>query len=101
VKETMDTYRNIPFFNYSALFKAREEEIMEVLHDVLARGAYILQKDLQEFKQNVGDFLGVKHVFGAADGTNALKLALLAAGIGPGDEVILPSHTYVATAAAV
>jgi hypothetical protein len=49
----MDTYRNIPFFNYSALFKAREEEIMEVLHDVLARGAYILQKDLQEFEQKL------------------------------------------------
>lgn len=97
----MSKNRNVPFFNYPALFKAGEDEYMKVLHDVLSRGAYILQKDLEEFEENLEDFLGVKHVLGVADGTNALILTLVATGIGPEDEVILPSHTYVASAASV
>lgn len=91
----------IPFFNYQALFKSKEKEIMTTFHDVLSRGAYILQKDLDQFEENIKNFLDVKHVFGVADGTNALIIALLAAGIGKGDEVILSSHTYIATAASV
>jgi dTDP-4-amino-4,6-dideoxygalactose transaminase len=94
-------FGNIPFFNYPALFKSQEKEIMDTMHDVMSRGAYILQRDLVEFENNVKKYLNVKHVFGVADGTNALILALRAAGIGRGDEVILCSHTYIATAAAV
>lgn len=98
----MDIQYNIPFFNYNALFSAqKEEEIMEVIRDVLSRGAYILQADLHDFENNLKTFLGVRHVFGVADGTNALILGLRAVGVGPGDEVILPSHTYIASAAAV
>jgi dTDP-4-amino-4,6-dideoxygalactose transaminase len=96
----MSNKQNIPFFNYPALFKSKEKEIMDTLHGVLARGAYILQSDLEEFEQNIQNLIGVKHVFGVADGTNALILALYAAGIEPGDEVIICSHTYIATAAA-
>jgi len=97
----MKTKKNIPFFNYPALFKTKEKEIMDTLYDVLKRGAYILQKDMQQFENNLKTFLGVKHVFGVSDGTNALILALRAAGVGSDDEVILCSHTYIATAAAV
>jgi dTDP-4-amino-4,6-dideoxygalactose transaminase len=93
--------RNIPFFNYPALFKSKEKEMMETLHDVMSRGAFILQQDLAQFEENLKEFLNVKHVLGVADGTNALILALRAAGIGVGDEVILCSHTYIATAASV
>lgn len=91
----------IPFFNYQALFKLQEKEIMDTFHDVLSRGAYILQKDLEDFENNLKKYLNVKYVFGVADGTNALLLSLLAAGVGAGDEVILSSHTYIATAASV
>jgi dTDP-4-amino-4,6-dideoxygalactose transaminase len=97
----LNAKRNIPFFNYPALFKANEKKIMDVFQDVMSRGAYILQKDLEQFENNLKQFLDVKHVFGVADGTNALMLGLRAAGVGPGDEVILCSHTYIATAAAV
>jgi dTDP-4-amino-4,6-dideoxygalactose transaminase len=93
--------KNIPFFNYPATFVKHENEIMELIHDVLSRGAFILQKDLEEFENNLSRFLDVKHAFGVADGTNALILALKAAGIGPSHEVIVSSHTYVATAASV
>jgi dTDP-4-amino-4,6-dideoxygalactose transaminase len=92
---------NIPFFNYPALFAEREKELTEVMLDVCRRGAYILQEDLAAFEQNLAEYMGVKHAFGVANGTDAIWLGLLACGIGPGDEVILPSHTYIATAAAV
>lgn len=74
---------------------------MDVLRGVLGRGAYILQRDLSEFEAALRAYLGVKHTFGVADGTNALKLALLAHDIGPGDEVIVPAHTYIASAASI
>jgi dTDP-4-amino-4,6-dideoxygalactose transaminase len=93
--------RTIPFFNYQALFTPQEEELMPVLLDVMRRGAFILQKDLLEFEANLAKFVGAKYAFGVANGTDALIIALRAAGIKPGDEVILPSHTYIATAAAV
>lgn len=91
----------IPFFNYPALFAAQEQELTQVILDVCRRGAYILQKDLQDFERNLASFMGVKHAFGVANGTDAIWLGLKAVGIGPGDEVIVPSHTYIATAAAV
>jgi len=97
----MITKKNIPFFNYPALFKEQEKEIMVTLHDVMSRGAYILQRDLEEFEENIKELIRVKHVLGVADGTNALILALRAADIALGDEVIMSSHTYIATAASV
>jgi dTDP-4-amino-4,6-dideoxygalactose transaminase len=93
--------RQIPFFNYQALFASQESELMAVLRDVMARGAYILQKDLADFEERLKQYLGVRYAYGVADGTNALKIGLLALGVGPGDEVIVPSHTYIASAAAV
>jgi len=93
--------KNIPFFNYPALFNGNEEAIMSTLHDVMSRGAYIMQKDLSEFEDNIKKYINARHVFGVADGTNALILSLYATGIELGDEVILCSHTYIATAASV
>ncbi len=97
----MLTKRQIPFFNYPALFAAQEQELMVVLRDVMSRGAYILQKDLADFEANLRRYLGVGYAFGVADGTNALQIALLAMGIGRGDEVIVPAHTYIASAASI
>jgi dTDP-4-amino-4,6-dideoxygalactose transaminase len=93
--------RKVPFFNYPAVFAQHEADYLAILKDVLARGAYIMQKDLQDFENNLAGYLGIKHAIGTADGTMALMLGLLAVGVGKGDEVILPSHTFVATAAAV
>jgi dTDP-4-amino-4,6-dideoxygalactose transaminase len=95
------TRRQIPFFNYQALFAAQEQELMKVLRDVMSRCAYILQKDLVEFEASLRRYLNVKHAYGVADGTNALQIGLLAMDIGPGDEVIVPAHTYIASAAAI
>jgi dTDP-4-amino-4,6-dideoxygalactose transaminase len=93
--------KNVPFFNYPYLFKSREEEFVRIFKDVGYRGAYILQKDLKEFEEKLAEFAGTKYAIGLANGTDAIWLALMAAGIGKGDEVIFASHTYIATAASI
>ena len=91
----------IPFFNYQYLFKSKQEKFIEILKDIGNRGAYILQKDLEEFEENLAKYIGVKYALGVANGTDAIWLALLAADIGKDDEVIFASHTYIATANAI
>ncbi len=95
------TPRSIPFFPYPQLFMSQEHELLAVMTDVCRRGAYIQQRDCREFESALAAFTGAKHAFGVANGTDAIIIGLKAAGIGPGDEVILPSHTYIATAASV
>lgn len=97
----MTSPRTVPFFNYPALFAERGDSYIDTLRDVMARGAYIMQKDLVLFEEELASFLGARHVIGVADGTVALTLSLKASGIGAGDEVIVSTHTFVATAAAV
>ncbi len=98
---TRETMKNIPFFNYPALFEQRKDKYLNIVQDVLSRGAYIMQQDLIDFENDLAKYLGVKHAIGVADGTMALLISLMAAGIGEGDEVIVPSHTFVASAAAI
>ena len=74
---------------------------MEVLRDVCGRGAYILQKDCQDFEHAMVQYTGAKYALGVANGTDAIWLGLRAVGIGPGDEVIVPSHTYIASVASI
>lgn len=97
----MSAVRPIPFFNYPALFAELEGEVLATVRDVLARGAYIMQADLASFEQELARYVGAKHAIGVADGTMGLLLPLLALGLRPGDEVIVPSHTFVASAAAI
>jgi UDP-2-acetamido-2-deoxy-ribo-hexuluronate aminotransferase len=93
--------RSIPFFDYRHLFLSEEQELIAIFQDVGRRGAFILQEDLTRFERNLAAYLGVKYVLGVGNATDALLLALRAAGIGSGDEVIFCSHTMVATAAAI
>ncbi len=93
--------RSVPFFNYPAVFKTDEEQITAIFKDVASRGAYILQKDLTQFEENLAKFCNMKYAIGVANGTDAIIIALHAAGIGKGDEVLFCTHTYVATAASI
>ena len=92
---------NIPFFPYSQLYLQDRDSYIKIFDDVCNRGAYILQKDLEDFEKNCEEFLDVNHAFGVANGTDALIIGLKACGIGVGDEVIVPSHTYIASAASI
>jgi dTDP-4-amino-4,6-dideoxygalactose transaminase len=98
---TVQTARAVPFFNYPEVFTSRESEFVEIFREVGRRGAFILQRDLVEWEQSLGQYLGTLHVLGVANATDGLHMAVRAAGVGPGDEVILSSHTMIATAAAV
>ncbi|MAU64797.1 MAG: cell wall biogenesis protein [Dehalococcoidia bacterium] len=91
----------IPFFNYPSLYTLQKERIDKVINDVVSRGAYILQKDLEDFESALAQYCNVKYAIGVANGTDAIWLSLMAAGIGLGDEVIVPSHTYVASPASI
>jgi len=93
--------RCVPFFDYPHLFLSEERELTAIFRDVGLRGAFVLQEDLGRFERNLASYLGVKYALGVGNATDGLLLALRAAGIGPGDEVIFCSHTMVATAAAI
>lgn len=92
---------NVPFFRYSHILAPQKDEILNVAKEVMERGAFIIQKELESFENEVAKFAGSRFAIGVADGTESMILALLAAGVGSGDEVILSSHTYIATSAAV
>jgi dTDP-4-amino-4,6-dideoxygalactose transaminase len=93
--------RTIPFFNYRGAFAAEEETYVAIFRDIIRRGAFIQQQDLADFEQRLASYLGVKYAIGVGNATDGLVFALRAAGFGPGDEIIFPSHTMVATAAAI
>ena len=97
----MAAQRQIPFFDYPALFAELEREVMADVRSVFARGAYIMQSDLLNFETELAAYVGAKHAIGVADGTMGLLLPLLALKLRPGDEVIVPTHTFVASAAAI
>lgn len=95
------TKKEIPFFNYPYLFEDDKANYMRIFEDVSSRGAFILQKELTDFESELAKFTGSKYAIGMADGTNSLMIALMAAGIGSGDEVIVPSHTFIASVGAI
>ena len=97
----MNVKRNVPFFQYPAVFQKYEDKILEIVADVGRRGAFILQKDVERFEKNLAKYIGIKHVLGVANATDALYMLCRASGLGPGDEVIFCTHTMVATAAGI
>jgi dTDP-4-amino-4,6-dideoxygalactose transaminase len=93
--------RSIPFFDYRQEFASEERELIEIFRDTGRRGAFILQEDLRQFENHLAEFTGARHAVGVGNATDGLILALRAAGIGAGDEVVFSTHTMVATAAAI
>ena len=91
----------IPFFDYKSLYRHHKQEYDRVIFDILERGAFIMQKDLHDFEKKLSEYLDCKYAIGVADGTMGLLLSLIASGIKQGDEVLVPSHTFIATAAAI
>ena len=72
-------------------------EVDVALQRVIDSTAFINGPEVKEFEKELGAYLGVKHVIGCANGTDALQIAMMALGLQPGDEVIIPSFTFVAT----
>lgn len=93
--------KSIPFFDYPRLYLDRREEFLNVFDQVSSRGAFILQKDVDQFEQALAAFTSSQYAIGVANATDGLELAWMAINLRPGDEVICCSHTMLATASAI
>ncbi|WP_022851625.1 DegT/DnrJ/EryC1/StrS family aminotransferase [Limisalsivibrio acetivorans] len=87
----------VRFFDYPKQFGIDAENYERIIMETLRKGAYILGAELESFERNLAEYVGVKHAVGVNNCTDAILISLLAAGVGPGDEVITVSHTFVAT----
>ncbi len=91
----------VPFLDLRAAHEELHEEVDAALLRVAHSGWYLLGDELREFESEFASYVGVRHCVGVANGLDALHLSLLAMGVGAGDEVIVPSNTYIATWLAV
>src|SRR3984957_10766789 len=75
--------------------------LLPAITEVVQRGRYILGPEVDAFEREFASYLGVRHVVGVANGTDAITIGLRALGVGPGDEVIVPSFTFYASAGGI
>ena len=92
---------NVPFLDLGAAYRELQPEIDEAVARVLASGYYIGGPEVEQFEADYANYCGATHAVGVANGLDALHLVLRAMDVGPGDEVIVPSNTYIATWLAV
>lgn len=97
----MSSHPPLPFIDLQAQQARLREGIEAAVARVLAHGRYILGPEVTELEQRLAAFTGAPHVVTCGNGTDALVLVLMAAGIGPGDAVFVPAFTFAATAEAV
>lgn len=90
----------IPFVDLAVQQERLRTEIEAGIARVLAHGQYILGPEVTELEERLAAYTGAAHCISCANGTDALQIALMALGVGPGDEVITPSFSYIATAEA-
>ncbi len=91
----------ISFVDLNAQYQTIKGEIDAAIQEVLSHSNFILGSQVEEFEQQFARFVGAAHSIGVSSGVDALRLALMALDIQPGDEVILPANTFIATALAV
>lgn len=91
----------VPFLDLRATYLELQSDIDAAVARVLASGWYILGAECETFEHAFADYCGAKYCVGVANGLEALELALIAGGVRPGDEVLVPSNTYIATWLAV
>ncbi len=93
--------KNIPFIDLKAQYHALRDPIQDRIQKVLEHGQYIMGPEVEELEKKLAEFVGCKHALAVSSGTDAAVISLMALGIGPGDEVIVPAFSFVATAEVV
>lgn len=88
---------NVSFLNLKAPYEELRQELDAAVQRVASSGWYLLGAELQAFEAEFAAYVGARHCVGVANGLDAIHLSMRASGIGPGDEVIVPSNTFVAT----
>jgi dTDP-4-amino-4,6-dideoxygalactose transaminase len=91
----------VPFLDLKTQYCQIQAELRPILEDIMSNGAFIGGPQVSAFEEEFAAFCGGGHCVGLNSGTDALRFALIAAGIGPGDEVITVSHTFIATTEAI
>ena len=91
----------VPYFDLKAQYAGLREEVLAALDRVGRRAAFVLGEEVEAFEQEFAAYCGVRHCVAVNSGTSALHLALLTAGVKPGDEVITTPNTFIATAEAI
>jgi len=91
----------VPLFDTKTPLAPLREQILARMEEVVDDGRYILGPNVGAFEQEFAAYVGAEHAIGVANGTDALTLALRAMGVGPGDEVVVPSFTFYASAEAI
>src|SRR3954467_2660065 len=91
----------VPFMDLKAQFASVRDEVLPALQAAAESAAFILGPRVAEFEAAFAEYVGAKHCIAVNSGTSALHLALLAAGVGPGDEVITVPMTFIATSWAI
>lgn len=94
----IDVSQHIQMVDLVSQYQKIQDEMDTAILDVVRSAKFIKGPIVKQFEANLANYLGVKHVIGCANGTDALQIALMALGLKPGDEVIVPAFTYVATA---
>lgn len=91
----------IPLFDPEGTLSPLRDRLEDKAREVLESGRFVLGPELKAFEQEFADYLGVRHVIGVGNGTDAITLGLYALGVGEGDEVVVPSFTFYASAEAI
>jgi dTDP-4-amino-4,6-dideoxygalactose transaminase len=91
----------IPFLDLQAQYHSIKDDLQGAINTVLASGRFVLGEEVAAFEQEFAEYCQAQYAVGVNSGTSALHLALLVAGVGPGDEVITVAFTFVATLAAI
>ena len=87
----------VPLLDLKRQYSSIKDEMDTAVHEILDKTQFILGEKVKEFEENIAQYCGCKYAVGVASGTDALLLALRACGVGPGDEVIIPNFTFIAT----
>ncbi len=91
----------VPYVNFPQQFKEAREQTLTAFTAVMERGDFIQGREVAEFEGEFAKFCGVKHAIGVANGTDSLILCMRAVGIGPGDEVITTSNSWISSASSI
>jgi dTDP-4-amino-4,6-dideoxygalactose transaminase len=91
----------VPFVDFKRRYSLHRDEILSAVDTVFSSGSYILGDFVEAFEDAIGQYLDCPYVLGVANGTDAIILGLKAFGVGPGDEVIIPVNSFIASAGAV
>lgn len=91
----------VPFATMKYMHADIKKEMMNKFEEIYDKGMYILGEEVELFEKEYAKFVGTKYCVGVGNGLDALRVSMIALGIGDGDEVIVPSNTYIATALAV